>query len=156
MKLRPAVINDAPQLAAIIASFQALLTVDREGRGAEQFLESVSEQAIRGYIASERYKYIVADVDGSVAGFVAVRDLSHLFHLFVTQAHQGNGLGRSLWNEALRHILEKTGPKQITVNSSPNAVAFYAHLGFTQASSPVEKHGVVFIPMRLTTTHNNA
>jgi ribosomal protein S18 acetylase RimI-like enzyme len=138
MKLRPAVTSDAPQLAALIASFQALLTVDREGRGAEQFLESVSERAIRGYIASERYRYIVADVDGSVAGFIAVRDLSHLFHLFVAQAHQGNGLGRYLWNEALRHIFEKAGPKQITVNSSPNAVAFYAHLGFTQASLYVE------------------
>jgi ribosomal protein S18 acetylase RimI-like enzyme len=156
MNFRTAVQSDAPQLAALIASFQALLTVDREGRGAEQFLESVSEQAIRGYIASERYRYIVADVDGSVAGFVAVRDRSHLFHLFVARAHQGNGLGRSLWNEALRHIPEQAGPKQITVNSSPNAVAFYAHLGFAQVSSPVEKHGVVFIPMRLTTTQNDA
>lgn len=39
------------------------------GASAEKFFDSVSAQAERAYLASERYRYIVAEHDGALLGF---------------------------------------------------------------------------------------
>ena len=95
---------DADAIADLIASFQSELTDDPSGAGAEQYLASVSVQAEREYLASERYRYLLACSDFKLAGFIAIRDGSHLFHLFVARSHQRQGLGRLLWQQALREL----------------------------------------------------
>ena len=93
---------DAEVIAGLIASFQSELTDDPSGAGAEEFLASVSLRAERQLLSSERYRYFVAYSDSQLAGFIAIRDGSHLFHLFVDRAYQRQGLGRLLWQQALR------------------------------------------------------
>ena len=83
----------AETVAGLIASFQSELTDDPSGIGAERFLSSVSAQAEREYLASARYRYLLAFSGSEFAGFIAIRDGSHLFHLFVGRAHQRQGLG---------------------------------------------------------------
>ena len=51
---------DAEAIAGLIASFQSELTDDPSGAGAEGYLASVSVQAEREYLASERYRYLLA------------------------------------------------------------------------------------------------
>jgi hypothetical protein len=70
---------DAEAIAGLIASFQSELTDDPSGAGAEEYLASVSVQAERKYLASERYLYVLAYSDSQLAGFIAIRDGSHLF-----------------------------------------------------------------------------
>jgi GNAT superfamily N-acetyltransferase len=147
MNLRPATPSDAEQLAALILSHRALLTLDPEGHGAEQFFESVSERAVRGYLESDRYSYTVLEANGEILGFVAIRDQNHLFHMFVARKHQGKGVGRQLWESALRSATDNSNLLSFTVNSSPNAVPVYRRFGFTEASARVEVHGIAFIPM---------
>src|SRR5213592_1898623 len=101
MDIRVGLPSDAEVVAGLIASFQSELTDDPSGSGAERFLASVSVEAEREYLASERYRYLLAFSTSELAGFISIRDGSHLAHLFVARAHQGKGLGRRLWEQAL-------------------------------------------------------
>ena len=99
MEFRAGSPADAEAIAGLIASFQSELTDNPSGVGAEPYLASVSVQAERDYLASERYRYLLAYSDSQLAGFIAIRDASHLFHLFVARSHQRQGIARCLWSE---------------------------------------------------------
>src|SRR5262249_38196638 len=101
MEFRAGSLADAEAIAGLIASFQSELTDDPSGAGAEEYLASVSVQAERGYLASERYRYLLVYSDSQLGGFIAIRDGSHLFHLFVERTHQRQGIARRLWERAL-------------------------------------------------------
>jgi GNAT superfamily N-acetyltransferase len=139
---------DAEAIAGLIASFQSELTDDPSGAGAEQFLASVSLQAERDYLASERYRYLLAYSNSQLAGFVAIRDGSHLFHLFVERSHQGQGIARRLWERALQDLCTPDSDGGLTVNSSLSAVPVYEAFGFVPAGSIQTEHGISFLPMR--------
>ncbi len=99
---------------------------------------------------SPRYAYLVAELEGQIAGFVAMRDNKHLFHLFVAAAHQRIGIARALWEQA-RQVSLRAGPiTEFTVNSSLNAVPVYLSFGFAPAGAIMQEHGIAFLPMRLT------
>src|SRR5256885_13494232 len=118
MEFRAGSTADAEAIAGLIASFQGELTNDPSGAGAERYLASVSVQAEREYLASARYRYLLAFSGSEFAGFIAIRDGSHLFHLFVDRAHQRQGLGRRLWQQALRQLCTPNSQGVFTVNSS--------------------------------------
>jgi GNAT superfamily N-acetyltransferase len=139
---------DAKAIAKLIASFQSDLTDDPSGAGAEQFLAAVSEEAERKYLASERYRYLLAYSDSQLVGFIAIRDGSHLFHLFVERAHQGRGIARRLWERALNELCTPDSEGGFTVNSNLVAVPVYQAFGFLPAKSVQSEHGISFLPMR--------
>jgi len=139
---------DAEAIAALIASFQRELTDDPSGAGAEHFLATVSRQAEREYLGSPRYRYLVAYSNSKLAGFIAIRDGSHLFHLFVDRSHQRQGIGRQLWERALREVCVPNSDGVVTVNSSLPAVPVYEAFGFVAAGSIQREHGISFLPMR--------
>ena len=123
--------------------------LDPTGAGAEKFLESVSEQAECEYLASRRYSYLVAEQNGEMVGFIAMRDGTHLFHLFVDIAHQGQGIARALWSLASKRASKAVRVSEFTVNASLNAVPVYVAFGFEPVGASVQAHGITFQPMRL-------
>src|SRR6476646_11052867 len=135
MEIRSGSPSDAEAIARLIASFQSDLTDKPSGVGAEQYLASVSVQAEREYLASERYRYLLAYSDSQLAGFIAIRDGSHLFHLFVERTHQRQGIARRLWERALRELCAPGSDGAFTVNSSLSAVPVYQAFGFVPAGS---------------------
>jgi GNAT superfamily N-acetyltransferase len=149
MNLRRATVVDAGPIAELIASFQAELTVDPSGPGADHFLASVSEHAERQYLESPKYSFIVAEESDAVAGFIAIRDNVHLFHLFVARSFHRRGLARRLWHEAREEALGRGNPGEFTVNSSLNAIAVYKSFGFIPSAPVTTEHGISFLPMRL-------
>jgi ribosomal protein S18 acetylase RimI-like enzyme len=149
MNIRSATPADARPLAELIASFQPMLTLDPSGVGAEQYLASVSEEAERQYLESPRYTYFVTEQEGEVVGFIAMRDRTHLFHLFVAAEYQGQGIASSLWRQAREHAVRGGEPSVFTVNSSLNAVVVYERFGFVRSGAEVQAHGIAFLPMRL-------
>jgi len=150
MQIRPGIPADAASIAGLIASFQPQLTDNADGSGAEQYLASVSGQAELGYLQSKRYTYIVAEDEESLLGFIAIRDFSHVFHLFVARQHQRAGIARILWHEAKSQaLMAPAPPTQFTVNSSLLAVPVYQSFGFEAAGEVVSAHGISFLPMRL-------
>lgn len=148
MEFRKGSPTDAEAIADLIASFQSELTDDPSGAGAEEFLGSVSLRAEREYLASERYRYLLAYSDSQLTGFIAIRDGYHLFHLFVERSHQRQGVARQLWERALRELCSAGTDGSYTVNSSLSAVPVYQAFGFVPAGSIQSKHGISFLPMR--------
>jgi GNAT superfamily N-acetyltransferase len=148
MKFRAGSPADAEAIAGLITSFQDELTDDPSGAGAEEYFASVSVQAERDYLASERYRYLLAYSDSQLAGFIAIRDSSHLFHLFVERSHQRQGIARRLWERALRQLCAPGSDGNLTVNSSLSAVPVYQAFGFVPAGSIQKMHGISFLPMR--------
>src|SRR6266850_2583833 len=91
MEFRAGSSQDADAIAGLIARFQSELTDDPSGAGAEEYLASVSVQAEREYLASARYRYLLAYSGFQLVGFITIRDGSHLFHLFVERAPFAQG-----------------------------------------------------------------
>jgi ribosomal protein S18 acetylase RimI-like enzyme len=148
MEFRAGSPADAEAIADLIASFQSELTDDPSGVGAEEYLASVSVRAEREYLASERYWYLLAYSDSQLAGFIAIRDGSHLFHLFVKRSHQRQGIARRLWERALRQLCAAGSDGCFTVNSSLSAVPVYQAFGFVPTGSIQTMDGISFLPMR--------
>jgi GNAT superfamily N-acetyltransferase len=148
MEIRSGSPSDAEAIAGLIASFQSELTDDPSGAGAEEYLASVSVRAEREYLASARYRYLLAYSGSQLAGFIAIRDGSHLFHLFVERAHQRQGVARALWERALHELGPPESQGAFTVNSSLSAVPIYRAFGFAPAGSLQSVHGISFLPMR--------
>jgi GNAT superfamily N-acetyltransferase len=128
MESRAGLPADAEAIAGLIASFQSELTDDPSGAGAEGYLASVSVQAEREYLASERYRYL----------------------LFVERSHHRQGIARRLWERALRELCAPNSDGGFTVNSSLSAVPVYQAFGFVPAGSIRSMHGISFLPMRRT------
>jgi GNAT superfamily N-acetyltransferase len=149
MNFRAAQPSDARAMSDIVMSHRTSMTVHRDGAGAERFLQSVSEEAIRGYVADARYRYLVAEHEGGIAGFIAMRDGTHLYHLFVAAAHQGQGIARRLWENARTEALAAGATGEFTVNSSLAAVQVYRRFGFRETGPCRREAGVAFVPMRL-------
>ena len=148
MEIRAGSPADAEAITDLINSFQSELTDNPSGAGAEEYLASVSVQAEREYLASERYRYLLAYSDYQLAGFIAIRDGSHLFHLFVERSHQRQGIARRLWERALCALCAPNSDGGFTVNSSLSAVPVYQAFGFVPAGSIQSAHGISFLPMR--------
>jgi len=148
MEFRAGLPADAEAIAGLIASFQSELTDDPSGAGAEGYLASVSVDAEREYLASERYQYLLAYSDSQLAGFIAIRDSSHLFHLFVERSYQRRGIARRLWEQALEKLCAPGSDGSLTVNSSLSAVPVYQAFGFVPTGSTQSMHGISFLPMR--------
>lgn len=149
MNLRLGTPTDAEAIATLIACFQREMTTDPDGAGAEHFLASVSIEAERTYLESSRYSFTVAEDDNALLGFIALRDVSHVFHLFVAREHHRKGIAWRLWLDARARALETAAPTRFTVNSSLGAVAAYRAFGFEPAGEVRSMHGISFLPMRL-------
>ena len=118
-------------------------------------LGSMDEPSIRGDIESG-YRYHVAEEAGELAEVAAVRDNSHLYHLFVSERFQGQGLARRLWEVAKTASLSAGNPGLFTVNSYRYAAGMYESCGFIRQSEEVNCSGVVCIPMKLELAANRA
>ena len=82
-----------------------------------------------GYIGSS--PVWVAEVDGTVAGFLGlVQSDGHWYleHLWVLPSFHGRGLGRALFDEAVR-LARAAGATELHIKSDPNAEAFYLKMG---------------------------
>lgn len=147
MDIREAKPEDSESISLLINGVAHYFTLDPNGRGAERFLDSISTEAIRGYILSSSYHYIVAEINSKIAGVAALKEGAHLFHLFVAPPFQKKGLSRTLWN-AIKDS-SKLDYKEFTVNSTPYAVPVYEKFGFVVTGPRTEMNGIAFVPMKM-------
>jgi len=149
LSMRPAVLADAPAIVTLITDLMPFLTLHPDGRGAENFIENCSLAAIERYLSQPKFVYQIAYLDGELAGVVAMRDNSHLFHLFVPRALHRRGIARQLWQAASSASLARADVAAFTVNSSLRALPFYAQLGFVATGPKVEADGIAYVPMQM-------
>ena len=147
MQIRPATLNDADAISALIKSVAHYFTLQPHGQGAEVFLQGIEPAAIAGYIAAPDFLYFVGEIDQQLAGLVALRLHRHLYHLFVGPAWQGRGLSRQLWLHVQQAALLAGNHQGVTVNATPYAVPVYERFGFSPTGPRVETKGIAFVPM---------
>ena len=148
MEVRAGSSQDAEAIAGLIASFQSELTDDPSGVGAEEYLASVSVRAEREYLASARYRYLLAYSGSQLVGFITIRDGSHLFHLFVDRAHQRRGIARLLWERALRELCAPEQRGSFYGQLKPFGRAGLSSLRICSSRITKSVHGISFLPMR--------
>lgn len=143
---RPA---DAESISALVVALSDSFYTEPDRAGAEAYLEKVSPDAERRYLAAGNFRFLVLERDGRIVGLVAVRDAKHLFHLFVAQEMQGRGWARKLWDAARTAAIAAGNPGAFTVNASLNAVPLYEHFGFVADGEIRRVNGIAYRPMRL-------
>jgi ribosomal protein S18 acetylase RimI-like enzyme len=147
MNIRPATVADAEKLSALLIELSGPFYTSPTRVGAEPFLASVSVEALRRYLSAPNFSYYVAEASGELAGFIALRDNSHLFNLFVATPFQRNGLATQLWGMVKAEALAAGNPGQFTVNASLNAVPVYQRFGFVCKGEIQFAHGISFQSM---------
>ncbi|NNG23234.1 GNAT family N-acetyltransferase [Telluria aromaticivorans] len=149
MLIRPLALMDIPAVAALLRELAREFIVHESTlEGASTFLAENDEMGVRGFLA-RGHVYHVAVIDGELAGFVAMRDRSHLFHLFVGKRWHRRGVARVLWDVAREAALAAGGDGSFTVNSSNFAVPVYEAFGFVRVGPTQCVKGLYFNPMRL-------
>jgi len=79
----------------------------------------------------------VAEVDGAAVGWfslVPIADGLLLDYFFLAPSHVGSGLGRLMWEQALRRA-EAAGVGRMTLEADPNAAGFYERMGARRTGS---------------------
>jgi ribosomal protein S18 acetylase RimI-like enzyme len=149
MQIRPIEERDIAAVARLLNVLaREFIVHESPPEGACTFLRENDEEGIRRYIGMG-HVYHVAETDGEIAGFIAVRGKSHLFHMFVGVKWQRQGLGRKLWDVARAQAIAEGAEGSFTVNASNYAVAMYEALGFVRTAPMQCVKGVYFNPMEL-------
>lgn len=149
MRIRPIEDGDVAAVARLLHDLaRDFIVHESTPEGAATFLRENDAEAIRRYIALG-HVYHVADADGEIAGFISVRDCSHLFHMFVGVQWQGQGVARRLWQVARARAVESGGSGAFTVNASNFAVPVYEAMGFVRTAPMQCLKGLYFNPMKL-------
>jgi ribosomal protein S18 acetylase RimI-like enzyme len=148
MHIRSLIPDDIPAAAALLrrAAEEFILHESTPADGAI-FLAEQGEEGMRSFLA-KGFVYHLADVDGELAGFIAIRERSHVYSLYVDKRFHRRGIARALWDVARAAAIGPGHPGFFTVNASNHALPFYASLGFVP-TAPTQTGIVRYNPMRL-------
>lgn len=148
MQFEMGTLSDAEEMSALIHELSGSFYVTANRAGAEVFKNSISVCAVRGYLQAPNFSYWVARCPaGTLAGFIGMRDQTHLYQFFVAEPFQRQGLGRQLWQRARANMPSTAAG--FTVNASLRAIPVYERFGFEKQGAVKVEHGVTFQPMRL-------
>ena len=152
LTIRKATASDAAQVSALIYSHMHLFLVDPDGKGAEHFLKHSTPEGLADFMLQPNINYLIGEEDGVFCGAVAVRNNSHLQHLYIVFSFQRRGVGTYLWETARQHALAAGNAGQFTVNAVLSAIPFYERLGFEIVGDVSVTGGLRCQPMKLEIT----
>ncbi|MFC5547403.1 GNAT family N-acetyltransferase [Massilia aerilata] len=148
MKIRSLTPDDIPSACVLLRrAAEAFILHESTPADAAVFLAEQGEDGMRGFLA-QGFVYHVAEVEGELAGFIAMRQRSHVYSLYVDRRFHRRGVARKLWETAREAALGPGHPGAFTVNASNHALPFYASLGFVP-TAPTQDGIVRYNPMRL-------
>lgn len=143
-EIRRAQQTDATHIAELIDTTSVACCFSSEQACPEWCKKSIQPNQIADLVKSAQMGWLVAVEQKTLVGVLAVSDKSQVKYFFVHPAHQKLGIGKQLWNIALR-----TGVlgNLLTVRSSLFAVPVYERLGFKAVEPPVFFKGMHYRTM---------
>lgn len=134
-------------LDLVWAVFQEFQAPDYSEQGIEEFQKFIFyhsniEQYNDGKVSFWGWKE-----DGELAGVIATKEKNHISMLFVKKEYHRQGIARRLFKAVEEACRSMDGISEITVNSSPFAVAVYNRLGFIETDNEQLVNGIRFTPM---------
>lgn len=132
--------NREEALNLVWKTFRQYEALDYSKEGLKTFYQSVIEN--EAYLNSIQ---LYGAYDGeTLLGVIATRNGgNHIALFFVDGAHHRQGIGRALFQTALKNSTSN----EITVNSSPYAIEVYHRLGFADTASEQTTDGMRYTPM---------
>ena len=116
-------------------------------KGQQNFKKYVDPEEMSARVHAHHFVYL-ALADGDIIGMIEMRRHRHVSLFFVEQEFQGKGVGRELLSLTVEFCLSNNLPlKEVTVNSSPNAVKAYERMGFQSTGREQNISGVQSVPM---------
>ncbi len=147
--IRKTVASDAGKISELIHSLMHLFLVDPDGKGAEHFLQMITPAGLAELMAQPNVNYLLGEGNGVFCGVVAVRNNSHLQHLYIVPSFQRRGVGKYLWEFARDQAITAGNAGQFTVNAVLSAIPFYQRLGFASVGDVTLTGGLRCQPMKL-------
>lgn len=150
VELRSAGDEDMDEVAALaLRVFDEFVAPLYSPEGRDSFRSIATAEAFRGRSRTDHLT-LAAECSGQIVGMLELRRWRHVSMLFVDRGHQRRGVGRKLVQAAAERALQHdVSTRQLTVNSSPNAVEAYRQLGFSPDGPERVEHGIGFLPMVL-------
>jgi GNAT superfamily N-acetyltransferase len=148
--IREALAEDAGDISLLISSLaEKYILPNCSPDGGNLLMASMTTDSIKQYLV-EGYQYHVAEAASALVGAIGMKNNTHLFHLFISDLYQGQGLSKKLWEKAKTACLLRGNNGEFTVNSVPDAKGVYLKLGFVPTGGIREKNGIKDIPMQMT------
>lgn len=145
MDIRSATHSDAQGIRSLIKSLSHFY-LDGKNRALPQWLESsLKLDEVLARIDSPQFENYICESNGEVVAYLSIKEGAHLYHLFVDEKFQGQGLSRKLWE----HGKKLAKSNAFTLRSSLFAVPVYKQFGFVEDGCVLKKDGVSFQPMVL-------
>ncbi len=141
--IRQATASDAGAISGLVMDLAHYFVADPSSPESRSFLDGLTPPAYAERIRSPNYRHYVAEDSTGACGIIALRDGSHLYHLFVRADAHRRGIARALWE----HAMALSDHSTFTVNSSLFAVPVYERLGFVARTPPQTANGLVFVSM---------
>lgn len=132
VQLRTAVPADHELILALMTS------VIRASQAAEHQADTIANVTANLAVwraDPQRCVHLVAERDGRIVGVVLVKAFWNLCSLFVATDQQGRGIGTALVQAAVAAFRAQGQEPELCLNAAPNAVGFYAALGFEPRAS---------------------
>ncbi len=147
IKIRTAQIEDAQAIIFLIVKLTYKYILPHCDQSAHALLlNSMSPEKVKSYIQKDYYIVAMSEYNIIVA-VACIHDYKHLYHLFVDELYQGQGLSRYLWETIKDASLKQRHQGLFTVNASLNAEPIYLKFGFKRNGGVQNIKGVVSIPM---------
>lgn len=143
MKMRKAEMSDTGSVAELVRSLSHYYLEDGLNELPEWFNATLTDSAFEARFSDCEYFNFVAEIDGSIVGYISVKAGFHLYHLFVASGFQNQGIAKCLWQHCVNHL----SIEQCTVRSSLFAVPVYSQFGFCVSGSVAFKDGIGFQSM---------
>jgi GNAT superfamily N-acetyltransferase len=145
MNIRVANKHDVPDICNLVKSLSHFYLESGESELPNWFSETLTKDSFLKRVLNDEYHNFVYEIEGKVEGYLSLKGNSHLYHLFVSETHQGKGISRSLWT----HAINECASELYTLRSSLFAVPIYKKFGFKVVGEAGEKDGIGFQPMEL-------
>jgi len=145
VKIREATEHDVMQIKSLVASLAHFYMNDNTTELPAWFQGTLTESEFLKRVFSDVYSNYIYESQGEIVGYISMKETSHLYHLFVSEAHHGKGVSRCLWEHAKKECVSE----KYTLRSSLYAVPIYRKFGFIEAGPAGVKDGIGFLPMEL-------
>ena len=126
--------EDTAAVSEVLCSCYRWLA-EREGYTPEQVAFLLEKRGSEDTVRTESSEqlYLVACVDGALAGMVSVGG-NEVTKLYVEPGRHGRGVGTELF-EAAESVIREAGSDRMLLGTTPGTVAFYESMGMTVAGT---------------------
>ena len=145
MSIRKATTLDAKDIKELVSSLSHYYLENKGDSLPAWFSNTLDISEFERRLSNTEYANYVYLYSGKIVGYISIKDNSHLYHLFVSEKHHGQGISKLLWEHAIAH----SSSKVYTLQSSIYAIPIYKKFGFVEVGGTVVKEGISFQPMEL-------